>query len=379
MSCQTIYLPEELLVEIFVEAIAYTPKSIGSIACLSKRYKEILDKRFFWKKVIDRCISPYCMPSEDPKKRYQLYVQGKLQFDHERRVSWIQWNCENRGYIGLSGDGRRAITGTWEQESKLLEIGPNGYEERILCSNEDVIQQMALSADGKKAVLVWYRTIKVFDLDSASCLRAFTKTREDDRYRIKSTDGERVFLGCFSNRIKVWDINTGNALYHLSAHESCIVDCSLSANGKRIISGTVGQEVRLWDVDSGSCLQILEGHEDRIVRVSLSADGCRAMSASDDKIVKIWDVDSGSCLYTFASEGNIVSVSISADGKRAAFSEGRKLSVWDLKSGVCTYVSTRSTSFRGSLSLSVDGSMMIASCSILDFGVYRPAIEVWEL
>ena len=75
-------------------------------------------------------------------------------------------------------------------------------------------------------------------------------------------------------------------------------------------SGSQDETVRLWDVDSGEAITTLEGHSSYVFSVAFSPDGKRVASGSRDKTVRLWDAESGEAITTL--EGYRIPIHISS-------------------------------------------------------------------
>src|SRR2546430_761178 len=73
--------------------------------------------------------------------------------------------------------------------------------------------------------------------------------------------------------------------------------------GGRAVSASDDHTLKVWELDSGQAVRILEGHSGGVWGVAVSGDGRRAVSASADKTLKVWDLDQFLCVATFTCEG----------------------------------------------------------------------------
>jgi WD40 repeat protein len=71
------------------------------------------------------------------------------------------------------------------------------------------------------------------------------------------------------------------------------------------------------------------GHTSFIRDVAYFPDGLRVASASDDRSIRIWDVDTGVLVKQLGESNEVISLSISSDGKRLVSGGLRSITVWD--------------------------------------------------
>ncbi|CCA76412.1 hypothetical protein PIIN_10405, partial [Serendipita indica DSM 11827] len=103
-----------------------------------------------------------------------------------------------------------------------------------------------------------------------------------------SPDDSRIISGSLDKTIRVWDVDTGQALGEpLRGHEGPVFAVGLSPDGSQIVSGSADGTIRLWDVDTGQPLgEPLRGHEGFVFAVEFSPDGSQIVSGSEDKTIR---------------------------------------------------------------------------------------------
>ncbi|WP_420839055.1 protein kinase domain-containing protein [Argonema antarcticum] len=129
---------------------------------------------------------------------------------------------------------------------------------------------------------------------------------------------------------KLWKcINT------LSGHSSWVMAVAISPNKQLLASGSLDDKIKIWNLQSGELLQTLTGHAKAINSLAISPDGKILVSCGDDDTVKIWDLCSGKLLHTLNEHNrDVTSVAISSNGQiLASGSEDRTIKVWKLQNG----------------------------------------------
>ncbi len=139
--------------------------------------------------------------------------------------------------------------------------------------------------------------------------------------------------------LKVWDLGTGRLEHTLNSQGKSVESVAVTRNGHRAISATCGM-LSVWDLQTGECLRRIESGP--ILSVALSADGKRAISGSGNPmdadggyVLRVWDLEASTDLP--ASEwhnGRVLAVALTVDEQRAvSWGDSRKL--WDLNTGEC--------------------------------------------
>ncbi len=124
-----------------------------------------------------------------------------------------------------------------------------------------------------------------------------------------SPDGKTLAV---ASSIGVWlyeaaDLSRPGRL--LEGHTAPVISLAFSPDGTLLASGSMDEKIRLWDVRSGETLRILFHYPYETVRnwqvpvlgVAFSPDGKLLASASEDQSVCLWDVSSDVSLKPLSS------------------------------------------------------------------------------
>ena len=206
--------------------------------------------------------------------------------------------------LAVSGDGRLALTGHWDNRLKLWDVR-TGKQLRVMGessnpSSDEFQNYLALLADGKRAM-------------AAHGTRAF--------WLWDVTAGKRV--GVFKGITGPW-----------------VGMLALSADGRSALYGrTRGllkepYPVILWDVRGEKEVARFVGHGALITDAAFIPKEARVLSGSVDGVLKCWDVRSRKEVWSFASGLREAKYAFSADRKLAlVVSEGGALQLVDARRG----------------------------------------------
>jgi WD40 repeat protein/uncharacterized caspase-like protein len=134
--------------------------------------------------------------------------------------------------------------------------------------------------------------------------------------------------------LKIYELQTGNLVRTIKAHEDGITAMAFSPDGKIIATGSADKMIKLWNAESGAELRTLAGHTAKITTLAFRYDGKVLASGSDDKTIKVWETESGKEQRTIAADDNeVTSIAFRPDGKTLASGGFLTAVLWDAESG----------------------------------------------
>jgi WD40 repeat protein len=83
-----------------------------------------------------------------------------------------------------------------------------------------------------------------------------------------------------------------------------------------ILSASSDHTLRLWDVESGQALRRFSGHTGGVWGCAFSPDGRLILSASADRTLRLWDVESGAERTRWLTDVAIYCCAFSPHGRR---------------------------------------------------------------
>ena len=198
------------------------------------------------------------------------------------------------------------------------------------------VASVKFSPDGKTLAVGGYQEVRLIEPGTGKVLAALTGHADYVRSVAFSPDGTLLAAGGGlpqrEGEIKIWNLETRQAIKTMRGHKDCIYSVAWSPDGKLIASGSYDRMIKLWNASSGLDLRNLQDHIDAVFAVAFSPDGRRLASGSQDRTVKIWDVSTGQRLYTLsdASDG-LTSLAYSPSGNDiAAAGYDKTIYVWHL-------------------------------------------------
>lgn len=179
--------------------------------------------------------------------------------------------------------------------------------------------------------------------------------------------GETLVSGGCDRDVRVWDLQTGQAVHMLRGHTST-VRCLKMSGPNTAISGSRDTTLRIWDIKKGVCRHVLVGHQASVRCLEICGD--LVVSGSYDTTARIWSISEGRCLRTL--QGHFSQIyAVAFDGRRVATgSLDTSVRVWDPRDGRCLAQLQGHTSLVGQLQLKND---------TLVTGGSDGSVRVWSL
>jgi WD40 repeat protein len=266
------------------------------------------------------------------------------------------------------------------------------------------VNGLTLSADGALVASGSDdRTIDVRETDGGHLRRTLRGPTHAVLGVAFSPDAGRLAAACGEmiwgkpDGVRVFDVETGSELAHLSAPQSASASVAWSPDGRYLVAGTgcaIGScetVVHVWDGHTFEHRARLEGHDGAIGGLAFTPDSTRLASASADGSVRLWDPATGESLRTLIGhEAPVICVGFDARGERLASGGGHPLTgvnnhvlVWDAATGERRLTLTGHQSTVFGVAFSPDGTRIasVSGAAIpLPGGLRTPdaSLRIWD-
>lgn len=122
--------------------------------------------------------------------------------------------------------------------------------------------------------------------------------------------------GSLDDTVRVWNWQTGQALYSLPAHDRGVNSVAIGSGGQVLASCGDDATVKVWDLSNRLLLHVLKGHLRDVTSVAIGAQGFCLASGSEDRTIRLWTLDRGNLIKTLVgSAGMIKSVAWAMEDK----------------------------------------------------------------
>jgi len=233
---------------------------------------------------------------------------------------------------------------------------------------------VAISPDGRYvATASEDKTVRVWNLDSGTCLRILRGHNAKAADLAFSPDGRTLASADVDRAVHLWNVETGELQRTFRQHKSFTFTVAFSPDGRTLASGGYDQTVYLWDADSGRIRRVITGYSDCVFRLAFSPDGKYLVAGDANGDVRLWDLlAGGSCRRMRHHTGMVWDVAFSPDGRRViSGSSDGAVGLWDVHSRRLIRALRGHTSYVRSVACSPDGRLLAS-------GGADAAIRLWD-
>lgn len=170
--------------------------------------------------------------------------------------------------------------------------------------------------------------------------------------------------GSLDDRIKVWNLHTGEAIYTLNGHPRGVNDVAVTTDGQTLVSCGDDGTVKSWSLAAGRRKYTLKGHIRDVTGIAIGQKTGILASGSKDKSIHLWKLADGTPIRTLlGSPAAIRAVAITPD-ETHLISGGldNKVRLWNIQTGEMMRVFSGHTQPVNRVVVSRDG-LFVASAS----------------
>jgi hypothetical protein len=100
---------------------------------------------------------------------------------------------------------------------------------------------------------------------------------------------------------RLWDVTDGSQRRALE-HPRAVLCVAFSPDGRLLATGCTDQRVRVWDVATGDLVHVLTGHQAAVNALAFRPQSSVLASAGEDQGLLFWDAERGANLSSHASD-----------------------------------------------------------------------------
>ncbi len=359
----------------------------GIPAVLKERTLGFFVRRFIGEIEGEHYCKPYLTDQGwkiDIKKNTILHrIMDKLRAKFGSELGYAVWNIvtiweELRGELTgadlsvldlsvISLNGIRCSR-FYRDKSSYLAASMTGARIHKLClfpyGHSLTVNSAIYSRDGEKILSTSLdQKIKEWDVATGQCIRTLTGHWDSFASAVYNPDGKKILSASHDHTIKEWDVGSGECIRTLTGHSSRVDSAVYNLDGKKILSASWDHTIKEWDVATGQCIHTLTGHSSIVNDAVYSPDDKKILSTSVDNTIKEWDVVTGECIRTLTGHWDTIASAVySPDAKRIlSASHDHTIKEWDVGSGECIRTLTGHSNRVDSAVYSRDGKKILSA------------------
>ena len=255
------------------------------------------------------------------------------------------YQLPSEDYVIVNAQSRRAIssngrqTRMWDFEKQYftvpLEIPAIRREDDIW----DPLRIHAISSDGRFGSGMFDNHVLVWNLESGQVLWHRDFGQQAPNLTLFTPDGQQIVLK-FMSRVETWrwSINQMDGPAFDTPAARRLRSPVFTPDGQTLITGSDNGTIQAWDWPTGHLKQTLAGHRHAIRCLAVSADGEYLASTGEDTTLRKWHLASGKQVFsTLRATKQTEPLAIDPDGRYVISPYGydkATLAIFDLVSGV---------------------------------------------
>jgi WD40 repeat protein len=209
----------------------------------------------------------------------------------------------------------------------------------LFTGHTGTVRGVALAFGGTRVVSAGFDSVRVWDLERATCLATFAMAAE----AVAVTDDGSHAVVALEEQIVLLDLESGSRVRAFTGHKHRVMKLAIVPGLGQFVSASLDCRLGLWDIASGQRRRWLDANPKRkkfvsrlgsenpesATCVSVTADRRRLIAGYGDGTVRCWDLSSGDVLHT-ASCGNVwlMSVAVSQTDLVLIGCWDRKVRLW---------------------------------------------------
>lgn len=181
---------------------------------------------------------------------------------------------------------------------------PDGNTVSTFQGHQGPVNSIRFSPDESEVVTTsWDQTARIWNVETGELLGELAGHNGIVRDAVYAPDGTMVATVSNDQTGKLWDRNSLEDRFSM-AHNDDLEAVAFSHDGRLIATGGA-REVRVWQVDTGDALHQLDGPLSQLSALDFSLDGTRILCRSHTNELSIWDAQSGLLLTQISGKSGV--------------------------------------------------------------------------
>lgn len=249
-------------------------------------------------------------------------------------ISTLQ--CHTDGVLSVHFDGCTLASGSIDNQVKIF-----NFETKQICTlrgHTDWVNHVRIDSASRTIFSASDDlTVKMWDLDSKTCIKTFTgHVGQVQQVLLMPPDFEPDEVES-ADKAETGSVRSGRSITPTEPpfDDGTAYGPGFGSNEGRplppryMLTGGLDNTVRLWDTATGQCLRSMFGHVEGVW--GLVGDTLRVVTGANDSMTKIWEPRSGKCERSFTGHvGPVTCVGLS-DSRMASGSEDGEVRLYSFE------------------------------------------------
>jgi methionine--tRNA ligase beta chain len=147
-------------------------------------------------------------------------------------------------------------------------------------------------------------------------------------------DAKYVISGSCDGHIRFHDVESGEEIGNIAAHNDWVCSLALFDNDTRLVSGSKSGQCKVWSTMSSDELATLQGHTKAVL--GIVASGALIATCAEDRTARIWSAATYECLHVLRGHGHeIGGLAFVRSNPRLLItaSSDKSIRIWDTLAG----------------------------------------------
>lgn len=243
----------------------------------------------------------------------------------EHSIYAVQFKAPNLLSVGLSNGDIHWIDTKTKQEVKYFKTLNQGIFSQLFLKNSNHL----LTGDSDGNLRLW-------DLEDQKLAMTFPLVCDKIRGLAQSPDGKQLALASKDGKIRIFDTEFFNEKNCFFAHnEGANAVKFISQQSNNIISGGKDGYLRVWNIDTGEKIKAIPAHNYAIYAIDFIENGKYFVTCSRDKSIKLWNTATFEVIQKITAKNgghrHSVNQIICMKDKIISCSDDRRIIVWKIE------------------------------------------------